>query len=52
MKFKTMTLQAGNFVVRQGEEINRLYIVGKGSLEVLQEGNLILYLSKFEQTVT
>ncbi|XP_066919180.1 potassium voltage-gated channel subfamily H member 2-like isoform X3 [Clytia hemisphaerica] len=46
MKFKTMTLQAGNFVVRQGEEINRLYIVGKGSLEVLHEGNLILYLTR------
>lgn len=48
MKFKTMTLQAGNYVVRQGEEVNRLYIVGnKGSLEVLLDGNLELYLSKY-----
>jgi len=42
-----MTLQAGNYVIRQGEEINRLYIVGKGSLEVLNDGNLLLYLSMY-----
>ena len=51
MKFKTMTLQDGNYVIRQGEEINRLYIVGKGSLEVLSDGNLIQYLSMYQKTL-
>ena len=41
MKFKTVTLQANNYAIRQGEEINRLYILGKGSLDILINGDLV-----------
>ncbi|XP_057312760.1 potassium voltage-gated channel unc-103-like isoform X3 [Hydractinia symbiolongicarpus] len=40
MRFKTITLQANTYVLRQGEGINRLYILGKGSLEVITDGDL------------
>lgn len=46
MKFKTMTLQANNYAIRQGEEINRLYILGKGSLDILINGDLVDLLGK------
>ena len=46
MKFKTMTLQTHSYCIRQGEEINRLYILGKGSLDILINGDLVDLLGK------
>lgn len=48
MKFKTITLQQKNYLIRHGEELNKLFIVGrKGALEILLEGNLVGYFSKY-----
>ena len=46
MRFKTITLQANNFALRQGEEINKMYILGKGSLDVITDGELMAILRK------
>lgn len=47
MRFKTITLQANTYVLRQGEGINRLYILGKGSLEVITDGDLKDIIGKY-----
>lgn len=46
LKFKTMTLQGNNYPIRQGEEINNIYILGKGSLEILTDGDLVDIIGK------
>ena len=46
LKFKTMTLHVNNYPLRHGEEINHLYILGKGSLEILIDGDLVELLGE------
>ena len=41
-----MTLHVNNYPLRHGEEINHLYILGKGSLEILIDGDLVELLGE------
>ena len=43
---KVLNLQVNNYVIRQGDELNQIYILAKGSLEVFINGDLMEMLGK------
>ena len=45
-KFKTLHMQVGHFVLRQGDQVEYLYIIGRGAMEVIKDSELVTLLCK------
>ncbi len=46
-KFKTIHLQVGHHVLKQGDQVQHLFIIGRGAVEVIKDGDLVTLLGEF-----
>ena len=46
-KYKTIHLQVGHHVLKQGDQVQHLFIIGRGAVEVIKDGDLVTLLGEF-----
>ncbi|XP_065059041.1 potassium voltage-gated channel subfamily H member 6-like isoform X1 [Rhopilema esculentum] len=39
-KFRTLHLQVGHYVLKQGDQVEHLFVIGRGAMEVIKDGEL------------
>lgn len=50
-KFRTLHLQVGHYILRQGDQVDYLYIIGRGAVEVIKDGELVTLLGVFSYAI-
>ena len=46
-QFRTLHLQVGHHVLRQGDQVKQLLIIGRGAIEVIKDGELLTLLGSY-----
>ena len=47
LRFSARHLLPGHYIIKQGDEVKRLYFVAKGTIDVVQNGETVLSLGKY-----
>ena len=45
-KFRTLHLQVGHYVLKQGDQVEHLFVIGRGAMEVIKDGELVTLLGE------
>ena len=49
-KFRTIHLQVGHYILKQGDQVEYLYVIGRGAMEIIKDGELATLLGKLHVT--
>lgn len=43
-KFRTIHLQVGHYILKQGDQVDYIYVIGRGAMEIIKDGELATLL--------
>ena len=51
-KFRTLHLQVGHHILKQGDQVDYLFVIGRGAVEVIKDGELVTLLGNIHTSHT